>query len=280
MTKLNPRIEKGFVCLTIGLAKKVLIANQVHYLSDYIFLYDGHDTITALTGLLSFGVEIYFDFSGYTDIALGLGLILGIQLPQNFRSPFRAKSMRDYWRRWHMTLSDWFRDYMYIPLGGNRKGKAREVFNIAFVMITCGFWHGAKWNYLIWGSLMAIYFILEKVLFSDTFKNSKDYPFITMSYIFLLWLPFRATDLGQIQRYLYNIFNWAEFENIQILEMILWQHAIALIGGLFIIFKVKRTQQWIEDLSPKLFGGFVVLFLYVVTEAFSDNYRPFIYFDF
>ena len=137
----------------MGLAKKVLIANQVAALADAVFALPATElsAAAAWSGVIAYALQIYFDFSGYSDMAIGLGRIFGFRFPENFDYPYVARSVREFWRRWHMTLSRFFRDYLYIPLGGSRHGPARTALNLLIVFALCGLWHGASWNFLAWG---------------------------------------------------------------------------------------------------------------------------------
>lgn len=280
IVNLKPMPVEGFISMNLGLAKKVLIADQIGELADYIFLYDGHDPSTALVGTLCIGIQIYFDFSGYTDIAIGLGLILGIELPQNFNSPYRAKSMRDFWRRWHITLSQWFRDYLYIPLGGNKGSKLNVAFRVGLVMILCGFWHGADVTFIIWGASMAFFYLLEKLLFPTKIKNSSWYRYFTIAVVFILWIPFRSSNLEQMLSYFKNFISISKLNEFLFLEIIQPHQVLALIASFYIIIFLKPTMYWMRNKSTYYFVSFVALFFFVLLENFSNGYKPFIYFEF
>ncbi|HEY5503649.1 MAG TPA: MBOAT family O-acyltransferase, partial [Sedimentisphaerales bacterium] len=146
-------VESGVSRFTIGLAKKLLVANPIGVVADQIFMVspDQLNSTTAWLGVLCYGLQIYFDFSGYSDMAIGIGRIFGFRFPENFNYPYSAMSLQDFWRRWHMTLSMWFRDYVYIPLGGNRNGPWKTARNLWIVFFLAGVWHGASWNFIIWG---------------------------------------------------------------------------------------------------------------------------------
>ena len=149
-----------------GLAKKVLLANQIGALWDYIKGLGNADMSTALAwlGAIAFTFQIYFDFSGYSDMAIGLGEMFGFHFPENFDHPYESKSITEFWRRWHITLSTWFREYLYIPLGGNRKGAARQIINLFIVWFLTGLWHGAGWNFILWGLYYFVLLVLEKLV--------------------------------------------------------------------------------------------------------------------
>jgi alginate O-acetyltransferase complex protein AlgI len=147
---------------TVGLAKKVLLANNIGALWDFYKAQQSPSALGAWIGIIAFSFQIYFDFSGYSDMAIGLGRMFGFKFLENFNYPYVSSSVTEFWRRWHISLSTWFRDYVYIPLGGNRKGLARQLFNIAVVWALTGFWHGANWNFLAWGFYYAVLLIAEK----------------------------------------------------------------------------------------------------------------------
>lgn len=166
------KISYGAKRFVTGLAKKVLIANNIGALWAEVSAldYGGISTLTAWIGILAFAFQIYFDFSGYSDMAIGLGACLGFHFPENFNYPYVSGSVTEFWRRWHISLSSWFKEYVYIPLGGNRKGLPRQLINILIVWMLTGIWHGAGWNFLLWGLWFAVFLILEKVFLGKAFS--------------------------------------------------------------------------------------------------------------
>ncbi len=160
-------INSGIQRFIYGLAKKVLIANPLGLVADQVFAISGGDltTGTAWLGLVCYTLQIYFDFSGYSDMAIGLGRMLGFRFLENFNYPYISRSIKEFWRRWHISLSSWFRDYLYIPLGGNKKGKLRTYQNLLIVFCLCGLWHGASWTFLVWGLFHGVFLILERTRF-------------------------------------------------------------------------------------------------------------------
>ncbi len=183
----------------VGLAKKVLLANSLAVPADAIFSLPADELRTgvALLGVVAYGLQIYFDFSGYSDMAIGLGRILGFRFPENFAYPYAAASMREFWRRWHMTLSRFFRDYLYVPLGGNRRGRLRTVLHLLAVFVLCGIWHGASWNFVLWGLGHGVFLSLERTAFGRRLDRMPR--FIQHAYVISLvggaWVLFRADDL-------------------------------------------------------------------------------------
>ena len=156
------KFARGIAFFSLGMAKKVLIANPCGKCADTVFDVGVVGTLEAWYGVIAYAFQIYFDFSGYSDMAIGLGLMLGFTFAKNFDAPYRAESITEFWRRWHISLSSWLRDYLYIPLGGNRRGAARTYVNLALVMLLGGLWHGASWNFVIWGGIHGSMLALER----------------------------------------------------------------------------------------------------------------------
>ena len=203
-------VNTGLVYFVVGLAKKVLVADNIALLADPVFAAaDGGEPISFLegwAGTMAYAMQLYFDFSGYADMAIGLGLMLGVRLPQNFNLPYRASSIADFWRRWHITLSRFLRDYLYIPLGGNRHGFGRELANLMTTMVLGGLWHGAGWTFLLWGALHGFYLVVQRVwqrlrgtprAIVDPSRPGRFGPgwLLTMLAVLIAWVPFRATTL-------------------------------------------------------------------------------------
>ena len=154
----------GVALFMLGFAKKILLANAVAQVADAVFAAQSPSTLDAWFGALAYTFQLYFDFSAYSEMAIGLGLMLGFECPRNFDAPYRADSFSDFWRRWHISLSSWLRDYLYIPLGGNRAGAGRTYVNLMIVFLLCGLWHGAGWTFLVWGAWHGFWLVVERVL--------------------------------------------------------------------------------------------------------------------
>jgi alginate O-acetyltransferase complex protein AlgI len=192
----------GFPRFAHGLAKKVIVADSVGPIADSVFSLNSHQLTTpaAWLGALAYTMQIYFDFSGYSDMAIGLGRMLGFQLPENFARPYSAVSITDFWRRWHMSLSRWFRDYLYIPLGGNRKGPRRTYINLYIVFALTGFWHGANWTFLIWGLYHGTWLVIDRVTGYRTWPDSRwQAPRRAVTFVIVVvgWVLFRAPNLHE-----------------------------------------------------------------------------------
>lgn len=201
-------LADGLPMLVLGLAKKTLFADGVAPTANVLFGLGAHGKMTFLTGwiaALAYAVQIYFDFSGYSDMAIGLGRCFGIDLPINFNSPYKARSIADFWRRWHITLSRFLRDYLYIPLGGNRRGEARRYFNLLVTMVLGGLWHGAGWTFGLWGLLHGLYLAGERGASRMMGRLGIRVPrlvamALTLLAVFFAWVPFRAPSLGAALR--------------------------------------------------------------------------------
>ena len=196
----------GVERFVFGLGKKVLLANPMGAMADQIFSLgiDQISTTTAWLGIVCYTLQIYFDFSGYSDMAIGLGRMFGFRFLENFNYPYIARSIREFWRRWHISLSNWFRDYLYIPLGGNRLGSTRTGVNLLIVFLLCGFWHGASWNFIIWGLCHGLFLVLERGSLGRFLKKTPS--FMQHLYVILVvvnaWVFFRAETLEYALRYL------------------------------------------------------------------------------
>ena len=274
--------EEGAFCFLFGFCKKVLLADSMAVIVNKAF---GSGELTASfawLGAIAYTFQIYFDFSGYSDMAIGLGKMFGFRIPENFHHPYRAKSIRDFWRRWHITLSIWFRDYVYIPLGGSRKGKGRTIFNIAVVWLLTGFWHGANYTFVLWGVLYGILVLTEKLTGVDE-RLSKSpwvirglYQGFTLLMVILLWVIFRADSIYQAKEYILRMFCFST-EGFEQTLLYLSEYKWAFLACLGLSFlpieKLKRFRTWGW---PILFVGFVICIIYLVKGTFS----PFLYFHF
>ena len=203
------KVESGLKVFALGLAYKVLLANRVGHLWTEVTAigYESISTPLAWMSIVAYSLQLYFDFYGYSLMAIGLGRMMGFDFPQNFNNPYMAVSMTDFWRRWHMTLGGWFREYVYIPLGGNRGGFAKTVRNMFVVWLLTGIWHGASWNFVLWGLLLFVLLFVEKAGLGKVLERHKALGHIYMIlWIPLSWLVFVITDLSQLGIYLQKLF--------------------------------------------------------------------------
>ncbi|MGW0804138.1 MBOAT family O-acyltransferase [Nonomuraea sp. NPDC002799] len=207
-------LAAGFPRFALGLAKKVIVADSLAPVADAAFAHAGGpiNTPTAWLGVLAYTLQIYFDFSGYSDMAVGLGMMFGFRLPENFDRPYSSYSVTDFWRRWHMSLSRWFRDYVYIPLGGNRGGALRTYRNLLIIFVLCGFWHGAGWTFLVWGLYHGALLVAERLLGWDRPPGTAWALALRRGITFLLvvvgWVFFRATSMAEAGSMLRAMFTW------------------------------------------------------------------------
>ncbi len=280
----------------LGLAKKVLIANVLGQAADEIFAH-GEGTLdwqTAWLGLACYTLQIYFDFSGYSDMAIGLGRMFGFRFPENFDHPYVSRSVREFWRRWHMTLSRWFRDYLYIPLGGSRRGRARTAVNLLAVFLLCGLWHGAAWNFALWGLFHGAFLAAERVGLArllDRLPALLQHAYL-LFVVMMGWVLFRAEDLPRALDYFAALFGLSD----RAADGYVWlwldgQTMLALAAGVVLGAWPRLTT--IGEASgdaatgaragalalardAALLGAFGLSLLYVSAQS----YNPFIYFRF
>ena len=229
----------GFIRFVLGLSKKVLIANVMGAYADSLLNGSLNDlsTLSAWLGILAYTFQIYFDFSGYSDMALGLGMMMGFVFPENFNNPYTAHSITDFWRRWHITLGAWMRNYLYIPLGGNKVSKSRLYFNLWLVFLASGFWHGASWNFIIWGAYHGFFLIIERGFLLDFYKRIHPLikTIITFVIVMIGWVFFRLEHFDQAILFIEKLFS---FKGAQVNLTLLSPETISIfvVGTLFAFF--------------------------------------------
>lgn len=277
----------GMKRFILGLAKKVLIANNIGKLWSLIELgqYTGMSTMLAWIGIIAFALQIYFDFSGYSDMAIGLAQIFGMKFDENFNYPYISKSITEFWRRWHITLGSWFRDYIYIPLGGNRKGLVKQIRNILIVWFLTGAWHGASWNFILWGVYFGIILILEKtILLKILNKIPKIFSHIYAIILILIsWAIFAFTDLTNVVNYIKVMFGIGNValingEAIYYLKNYIVTIIIGIICSTPLISKLKTKDNTINAIFETII--YLGLFFLSTASLVSDTYNPFLYFRF
>lgn len=289
--------KSGLALFIIGFAKKSLLADSLSIYVDSVFLRpDFFDSLTLIYAVMAYSLQIYFDFSGYSDMAIGIGLILGFHFPKNFNYPYKSRNITEFWRRWHLTLSRWLRDYLYISLGGNKKGEYRTYFNLFITMTLGGLWHGASINFVVWGMLHGFALAMHKVYLSFIKANINDYPeqaftesklstifqhfiSITLTYMFVCatWVLFRASNMDDV----YIIFNRIFLND----SGVRWIHvSFYFIVPLFIMWQMIPHNEVIRKRVFNLdsYSGFVAsLTLVILIVLFSPTgLSPFIYFQF
>jgi alginate O-acetyltransferase complex protein AlgI len=276
-----------------GLAKKVMIANSCGQITDVIFSLDLEllDTKVAWLGAITYTLQIYFDFSAYSDMAIGLGMMFGFTFPENFNRPYSAISITDFWRRWHITLSRWFRDYLYIPLGGNRRGTSRTCLNMAVVCVLCGLWHGANWTFLFWGIYHGVILIIERIsglrdVSPEKYKILRR--LITMLIVIVGWVLFRSANIAQTIGFLGAMFTVTDLPISYELSLALnYRNLLILMAALpafflpgdFSVIKILMNK---KDPVPLLAGALMILLVlpYCAALIVGGASSPFIYYRF
>ena len=292
-----PQIYSGIKRFILGLGKKVIIANTFGAQADLIFgtAVADQTSLVSWFGIFCYSVQIYFDFAGYSDMAIGLGRVFGFEFLENFNYPYISKSIQEFWRRWHISLSNWFKDYLYIPLGGNRKGKFFTYFNLFLVFLLTGFWHGAGWSFIFWGLFHGFFMIIEKLGFGAFLKRlwaPLQHAYVIIV-VMIAWVFFKTDDFGYGADFVTNMFGLHEHsKNTYVISYYLNKEIIFFIP-VVIISSSKlldkfhyKVIHYFENRSLTniyevliLSGTFTVLFLSVIRVSMG-SYNPFIYFRF
>ena len=280
------KASQGVTRFIVGLAKKLILANTLGavYSSVQATSASKISAATAWLGIICYTLQIYFDFSGYSDMAIGLGKIFGFKFNENFNYPYIAESVTDFWRRWHISLSTWFKEYVYIPLGGNRAKTPRVIFNLLIVWLLTGLWHGAAWNFIIWGLYYGVLLIAEKYLFSKVLTKIPKALKHTLTLIFVIigWVFFSAPSLGEAFRYLGAMFGANAFADAQS-SYIFGSNLILLIIGIFCatpIYKSIIAKFNPESVDKLKIVAFPLLLILCIVFMISETYNPFLYFRF
>ncbi len=284
--------ETGLVQFSLGIVKKLVISDRIAPHVDLIFGAPGsYDGFTLLQGVLGYAVQIYCDFSGYSDMAIGCARMMGFRFMENFQMPYSAVSITEFWRRWHISLSTWFRDYLYIPLGGNRKGPIRTYVNLMLTMLLCGLWHGASWNFVLWGGLHGVSLAIHRIWRAwDPLAVLKDHPILqfawtilarllTLGVVLLGWLFFRAQSLADASLYLGRIVAW-NHDGIRFVSPYIFP-SLAVVFLIHLL--VHKDRNWGSEITersmPVRIVGYATLALLVACLGATDS-SPFIYFQF
>jgi len=271
----------------IGLSKKVLIANLIGEMCSVLGAMTVKSVASHLMQGVGFTLQIYFDFSGYSDMAIGLGLMFGFHIKENFNYPLIANSITDFWRRWHMSLSSFFRDYVYIPLGGNRKGLRRQILNILIVWSLTGFWHGANWNFIIWGIYFFVFLVIEKVFLLKYLKKRILSHLYTILLVLISFVIFNVESISEIGIFIKSMFG---FNNLSFMNFETWYYfknyiMIILIGIICSTPLVKIGLNKLENSRSKILtilevGIYIGLLIICSAALISNSFNPFIYFRF
>ena len=285
------QIEKGIVLIVTGLFKKVMIGDTTGRFVDHIFAQpDIYSSPELLIALLLFSIQIYADFSGYTSIARGTAKLLGIELMKNFEQPYLSRNITEFWRRWHISLSTWLKDYLYISLGGNRKGESRTYLNLMITMVLGGLWHGASWNFVIWGGLHGIYLVVHK----RTIKNKKvsekieikgftnflkQLFFIVSTYLLVLitWLFFRATSFETASIFISKMVHWTASDySMQLIGITLAYYVVVILFDFFEYYTGRHTFILQLKSRPLAYGMLFCMFVVTLVFLFQSEPLPFI----
>ncbi|MBO4245755.1 MAG: MBOAT family protein [Bacilli bacterium] len=277
---------QGLRLFIIGLSKKVLIANNVGYVADHIFQTSPstYGFIGVITSIICYTLQIYYDFSGYSDMAIGIGKMLGFNFPKNFNYPYIAESITDFWRRWHITLSTWFKEYVYIPLGGNKVKPFRHIINILIVWLLTGLWHGASINFLCWGLFYAIFLLIEKYLLKNILNRMPKLirHLYTLIIVMLGWNIFYHTNIGDLLnsfKALIGLYGFGSFKVFIYTESFTVINIIAFIAGIiFAMPIIKETKNKYLNMIYDII--LILLFILCLVFLISNTYNPFIYFRF
>jgi alginate O-acetyltransferase complex protein AlgI len=291
----NELFVAGVERFSYGLAKKLIIANAMGAVADPIFALDSSQISFSLAWLAitCYALQIYFDFSGYSDMAIGLGRMFGFRFQENFNYPYIATSLKEFWQRWHISLSRWFRDYLYIPLGGNRNGVLRTYFNLFLVFILCGLWHGASWNFLLWGLIHGGVLVIEKLGLSQVIlKLPKIFRHLyTLLIVLVAWVFFRIEDFSLAKDFLARMF-YLKKEISYLYDFNYFINNQFLLTGLFALIIATPVMRKIVTYYPltsfkgsmksQLLRAFCIIFLLLISVVLvsASTYNPFIYFRF
>lgn len=287
----SQKFVAGIKRFLYGLAKKVIISNSVGQIAEMIFSLGAAElgANSAWLGIFAYTLQIYYDFSGYSDMAIGLGKMFGFEFSENFNYPYMALSVRDFWRRWHISLSTWFKEYVYIPLGGNRKGKWRTYLNLFIVFLLTGIWHGANFTFLLWGVFYGIFLVVERLFLGKLLEKNKLKFFnwaYTMFVVVILWVFFRADNVSVAFMYLGKMFSLSKGTFSIAENMDLWKWISLFLGVLFCGPVQMLCKKFYSKIKSKKwffwtdFATQIVLLLICVMMLSASTFNPFIYFQF
>jgi len=280
------KFARGVSFISLGLAKKILLANPCGKIADVAFDAGSVGTLDAWFGAAGYAFQIYFDFSAYSDMAIGLGLMLGFVFAKNFDSPYRSASITEFWGRWHISLSTWLRDYLYIPLGGNRKGAARTYANVMIVMLLGGLWHGAAWNFLIWGGIHGVMLAAERLAGKDSLYRRLHRPIkVAITFVILLftWVFFRSADLPAALAYCGSMLGLTGAgEQAKLLGGILYQpyYLGTFIVAAMVTWTAPQTWDFTRKITPARAAVILAALWASLVVLTTQAYNPFIYFIF
>jgi alginate O-acetyltransferase complex protein AlgI len=280
------KFARGVAFFSCGMAKKILIANPIGHVADIAFATASPAAHDAWFGAAAYAFQIYFDFSGYSDMAMGLGLMFGFLLPPNFDSPYRADSITDFWRRWHISLSTWLRDYLYIPLGGNRKGNTRTYLNLMVVMLLGGLWHGASWNFMIWGGIHGSMLAFERFQGKASPYRRLPRPLrvaVTFAIVCVSWVFFRAKTLPQAADYTAAMFGLSSpTPGGRALAGTMYTpyHTAIFLVAAALVWSAPQAWAFTRELTPRRAAACMAMLMLSVLFMWTQTENPFLYFQF
>lgn len=283
----SARFASGVSIFIVGFAKKILLANPCGQVADAVFNAANPCALDAWVGALAYAFQIYFDFCGYSDMAVGLGRMLGFEFPRNFDAPYRSESITDLWRRWHISLSSVLRDYLYFALGGNRKGEIRTYFNLVVVMLLGGLWHGAKWTFVVWGAFHGLLLILERWNGKKSLYHALPRPGrigITFLLMLFSWVLFRADNMTAATEYFGAMFGFSPTGQVApLLAAVIYTpyHLLVLAICALLVFQPFQAHDW--AMSPVTWprtATVVPLFVFSLMAMHAQSFNPFLYFQF
>ena len=281
----------GFMRFTVGLGKKVLIANTLAVFADEVFAMDfgSMSSGTAWWGILAYTFQIYFDFSGYSDMAIGIGRMLGFRFGENFNVPYISQSISEFWRRWHITLGRFMKEYLYIPLGGNRVSRGRTYFNLWVVFLISGLWHGASWNFVLWGVFHGTFLILDRLFMLDILKKMGRIPSILLTFLVVVlgWVVFRAETVGDAWHFYQALFAFRQGATAAVAPQFLLFLLLAVFFSFSPVFRLGDqcmgalySETHSKGVTIALFTVSMLLFFLSVGNLAVTDFNPFIYFRF
>ena len=280
------KFSRGVAFISLGMAKKVLLANPCGKIADTVFDAGSAVAVDAWYGVVAYAFQIYFDFSGYSDMAIGLGLMLGFVFPKNFDSPYKSASITEFWRRWHLSLSTWLRDYLYLPLGGNRLGRRRTYVNLALVMLLGGLWHGAAWNFVAWGAFHGALLAGERMRGKRGLFTALPRPAAvagTFLLVLISWVFFRAADLPSALAYLGNMVGLGVVQaGAPLLGGVIYKpyYLLTLSVAAIVAFRAPQTWDWTRRLPPWKASVCLACLVLALVALTTQDFNPFIYFIF
>ena len=277
------KFYSGVLAFQAGLVKKVLIADVLSGLVDDAFSAGELATPDAWVASVAYTFQIYFDFSGYSDMAIGLGLMMGFRMPINFDQPYRSVGITDFWRRWHISLSSFLRDYLYIPLGGNKKGTVRTYVNLSATMLLGGLWHGAAWNFIAWGAYQGFWLVIERLGGKRSmFQIAPRFLQIPLTFVVVIfgWVLFRSATLGDAWVHWKSMIGLHSGTVEPALVNVVPAHTLAMIVGALVVWGLPTTQHFLTEPRPRRVVALQALFLLALVHLHFQDHVPFLYFQF